>query len=89
MKTFNREHLPESRTIEHNGQTYHLNVEMSGARSANNTSLDHITAELKKQGRKAVLVKVLSENLKGKLDLHNKPYKPTEWLFTTNAADKK
>lgn len=58
---------------------------MSGAMNANETSLKTIAAELKKQGRKAVLVKVLHRNLRGKLDLHNKPYKPTEWLFTTVA----
>ncbi len=27
-------------------------------------------------------VKVLHKNLRGKLDLHNKPYEPTVWLFT-------
>lgn len=29
----------------------------------------------------SILVKVLSHNLKGKLDLHGKPYQPTEWIF--------
>jgi hypothetical protein len=29
-------------------------------------------------------IKVLSPKLKGKLDIHNKPYSPTEWLFAEN-----
>lgn len=87
MKTFNREALPES--IIHSGKTYYLNATMSAAMSANETPLEHISAELKKQGRKAVLVKVLSKNLKGKIDLHQKPYKPSEWIYTTNPEDKK
>lgn len=87
MKTFNRTYLPD--TINYNGQTYYRNVGMSGAMKADKTPLKTIAATLKQQGRKAVLVKVLSKNLKGKLDLHQKPYQPTEWLFTTNADDKK
>ena len=79
--------MPEN--IVHNGQTYYLNVAMSSGMTLNNTPLKHISAELKKQGRKAVLVILTNENLKGKLDLHQKPDKPTEWLFTTNAIEQK
>ena len=49
----------------------------------NDTDLKQISAELKKQNRKAVLVHVLAKNLRGKLDIHNKPYQPTKWIFST------
>ena len=39
-------------------------------------------ATLRKEGRKAVLVNVMSKNLRGKTDLHGKPYQPTKWIFT-------
>lgn len=29
----------------------------------------------------AIKLKVLSHSLKGKLNLHGKPYQPTEWIF--------
>jgi hypothetical protein len=48
----------------------------------NNTSESVIASTLKKEGRKCVLVNVLSKNLKGKNDIHGKPYKPTKWIFT-------
>lgn len=83
MKTFNKQALPK--TVSYLGETYYLNSGMSSAMSANKTSPTHIAAELKKQGRKVLIVKVLHRNLRGKLDLHGKPYQPTEWLFTTNA----
>ena len=37
-------------------------------------------AKLKKKTYRTI--KVLHKNLRGKLDLHNKPYEPTVWLFT-------
>lgn len=82
MKTFNKQSLPD--IINYRGEVYYFNPAISGAKNANNTDLKHISTELKKEGRKAVLVKVLSKELKGKLDLHHKPYQPTEWIFTTN-----
>lgn len=37
--------------------------------------------ECKAKGEKLISVLVLSKNLKGKTDLHGKPYKPSEWLY--------
>lgn len=81
MKTLSRTDLPD--TIEQNGQTYTLNRMITSAMERNGTTLGHISKELKKEGRKAILVNVLAKNLRGKLDIHNKPYAPTRWIFTT------
>lgn len=81
MKKFSRTFLPE--TIQYNGQTYFRNIAMSGAMNANRTPHSTIQGTLKLENRKCILVRVLGRNLKGKLDLHNKPYQPTEWIFTT------
>ena len=80
MKQYSRTHLPDS--IEYNGETYKVNIEISGAMRDNNTSFNTIAATLRKEGRKAVLVNVMSKNLRGKTDLHGKPYQPTKWIFT-------
>ena len=80
MKQYNKKYLPDS--IEYNGETYKVNIEISGAMRDNKTPLRTISATLKKEGRKAVLVNVLSSNLKGKTDLHGNLYQPTKWIFT-------
>lgn len=82
MKTFKKDHLPE--TIQHNGETYTYNRNLTVGWERNNTDLKFISRELKKDNnRKAVLVHVLAKNLRGKLDIHNKPYQPTKWIFST------
>ena len=80
MKQYSRTHLPDF--IEYNGETYKVNIEISGAMRDNNTPVNTIAATLRKEGRKAVLVNVMSKNLRGKTDLHGKPYQPTKWIFT-------
>jgi hypothetical protein len=40
---------------------------------------------IKSKGYKYRNIKVFSRNLKGKEDIHGKPYKPTEWLYCENA----
>ena len=40
-----------------------------------------IIAEAKRRGLKYRNVGVLSRNLRGKLDLHNQPYRPSRWVF--------
>lgn len=81
MKTFNRTFLTD--TINYNGETYHNNPFISAAMELNNTKLKDIATELKKQGRKAILINCLSKNLKGKKDLYGQPYKPTRHIYTT------
>ncbi len=83
MKTFNKDHLPD--VLSHAGKEYFLNVAITNARDANNTSLKQIVAELKKQNRFAVLVKCKDKNLSGKKDLHGKPYQAQEFIYTTQA----
>lgn len=81
MKTFNKSSLPD--TIEYNGSIYKLNVSISSSMHLNDTPIATISATLKKEGKKAVLVICMSKNLKGKTDLHGKPYQPTKWIYTT------
>ena len=45
------------------------------------TSREAIAAEAKRRKLKYRRVEVLSRNLRGKLDLHRQPYKPTKWIF--------
>jgi hypothetical protein len=81
MKTFKSVYLPDE--IKYNGETYKANAAITSAKLANNTSLKTISETLKKENRKMVVVNVLSKNLKGKTDLHGKPYKPQPHIFTT------
>ncbi len=80
MKTFNRTYLPE--TIKYNGIEYRRNGQLSSTFEGIHFALPKLLEALKKGGQKAVLVKVLSKNLKGKTDLHGKLYQPTLWIFT-------
>ena len=82
MKTYSKKYLPES--VTYKGETYKMNALISGAMNINNTSVNTIAATLKKEGRKAILITVLSNNLKGKTDLHGNPYKPTKFIFTND-----
>lgn len=81
MKTFNKTHLPES--IRYNGQTYTHNSAISAGMMHSGTSPQKVIEAARSTGKKAVLVKVLSNNLKGKTDLHGNQYKPTSHIFTT------
>lgn len=81
MKSFNKQFLPDS--ITYNGDIYELNAGLSSSVLANNTRLSHVTAQLKLQGRKAIVVNCLNKTLRGKTDLYGKPYQPTQHIFTT------
>ena len=45
------------------------------------TSRKAKAAEAKRRKLKYRRVEVLSRNLRGKLDLHRQPYRPTTWIF--------
>lgn len=78
MKTFNKTYLPEE--IVYNGLTYKPNTAVSNLTIQNIKLSDYVNV-LKSNGYNLVLCNVLSKNLKGKIDLHNQPYKPTQWIF--------
>lgn len=80
MKTFNKSFLPDE--VIYNGEKYVLNSQISSAMSLSRTNPKTIIENLKKQGKKGVLVQVLSNKLKGKSDLYGNEYKPTKWIFT-------
>lgn len=81
MKTFRRTYRPEK--IKYNGETYTPNATISGAMLASRTKPEAVAMAVRTTGKKAVLVEVLSRNLKGKTDLHGKPYEPTKHIYTT------
>lgn len=89
MKTFNKDYLPE--TISYNNETYYNNTDVKYTleigKELSDTKLETINTNLKKEGRKMVIVKVLSKNLRGKTDFHGQLYKPTVWIFTTKPAN--
>lgn len=68
--------LPE--TITHNKKLY--------TRVKSDFDHDMSTQEkvkiLESEGKLVLVAKVLPRNLRGKQNLHNKPYRPSEFLFT-------
>ena len=82
MKTYNKTHIPEQ--IVYKDSIYKPNAAITSAQKLNNTSLKTIAATLKKEGRKMIVVNCLSNNLKGRTDLHGQPYKPSQWIYTTS-----
>ncbi len=81
MKQYNKTYLPDA--ITYNGNEYKANARITSSMIANNTSVRVISETLKKEGRKMIVVNVLSKNLKGKTDLYGKPYQPNKHIFTT------
>ena len=59
MKQYSRTHLPDF--IEYNGETYKVNIEISGAMRDNNTPVNTIAATLRKEQRKAAYLKLKKE----------------------------
>lgn len=77
MRTFKKTFLPDQ--IEVNGTI----LKMYAAASAlANMNARHRAEELKAQGLTVCIVEVLSNNLKGKPDLHGKPYTPSIFIFS-------
>lgn len=74
MKEITRTSLPES--VKYNGRTYVRDMERSNKHT--------LGQPYDKDG--CIKVNVLSRNLRGKLDLHHKPYQPTEWVFRQKYA---
>ena len=85
MKQYSRTSLPE--TIKYNGLEYKYNPLLSVGynNSGQTTSLSTIQTQLRLDGRRVVMVKVLPYNLKGKKDFHGQPYKAIPHFFTTDS----
>jgi len=77
MKVFNRASLP--REISYNGSMYKLDIESTNV-IFNGGYLNKILPQSNKGDK--VIVKVLDGRLKGKTDLHGKPYQPSQWIFS-------
>ena len=80
MKTFKKAYLPKS--IKYSGEIYTMNATISWAMSESGTRPEKVLEALKSTGKKGVLVLVLSNNLKGRTDIHGHEYQPTKWIFT-------
>ena len=79
MKYFSKTSLPES--VVYNGHTYTRDADLSPL--ANMTvSTASLAQRAAMDNKKIVIVNVLSKNLRGKLDLYQKPYRPTMWVFS-------
>ena len=59
MKQYSKTHLPDC--IIYKGETYKVNIEISGAMRDNNTSFNTIAATLRKEQRKAAYLKLKKE----------------------------
>lgn len=82
MKTYNKTFLPE--TITYKGEVYTRNSMISvDVMLHNNVTTRSISASLRKEGRKCLMVNVLPNNLKGRTDFFGNLYKPTQHIYTT------
>lgn len=70
LKTYKKNYLPDA--IEYKGKKFIRNPEPTAKYRENPGQ------EIKG----AILVKVLNAQLKGKLNIHNKPYQSTAYIFT-------
>jgi hypothetical protein len=77
MKVFHHDHLPNS--VEYNGGTYVYNPLLDVSLKSNPAIK---TPEIKQLTKQAICVMVLEKQLKGRKDLHNRPYKPRPYYFT-------
>lgn len=71
MKTFKRANLPEQ--MNYNAKVYKVDIELSALYSIGRTN---------KLPNGAIKVEVLSRKLRNSIDLYNRPYKPSIFIFT-------
>lgn len=76
MKNFNRRNMPAERKIKYNQSEYFY---LSGTV----LSMGVITGYCKANNLKMVQVSILSRKLEQATDLHNKPYTPSTFIFTS------
>lgn len=86
MKNFYRTNLPES--IKYNNLVYKPNAENS-ALLMQGISLNNYVKTMQLAGFRVIICNVLSKSLKSKTDLHNNPYKPTQWIFLAKKSELK
>lgn len=65
-----KDHLPD--VVEHKGKEYKMVSSMSAMKASGQP------VEMPKS---YVIVEVMNKRLRGKTDLHGKPYKPSQWVF--------
>lgn len=68
MKIFNRSNLPAE--IKYNNRIYKVDMELTAAFKDTNLPL-----------HRCIRVNVLSTRLKNAVDIHNKPYQASKWIF--------
>lgn len=82
MKIFRKTSLPVE--IIYNGEKYVLDMMISKLMDLSRSNPKVIIERLKRQGKRAILVEVLNNRLKGKTDIYGKPYESTKWIFINN-----
>ena len=80
MKTFKRSSLPEN--IKYNGKILKFDSVNSGIANAGKLH-SYIINELKRAKKTVCIVEVLNTRLKGKTDLHGRPYTSNRFIFTS------
>ena len=79
MKTYYKTNLDP---ITYLYETYYVDIQISALVKTAKGSYADAEAKMKELGLKGIVVSVMHPNLKGKRDLHGKPYTPNEWIFT-------
>lgn len=86
-----KSNLPD--TIVKNGLTYVRNYvyfySKQLAVDMNTSNVRKQIEQAKKHGLKYLTVKVLHRNLRGRTDLHNKPYQPHSYVFVAEKSSTK
>jgi len=78
IKRMKKDYLPE--TIEHLGYTFKPIIGIG------TTDAEKFAREKQAEGKRIILLSILSKNLRGKTDLHGKPYTPTKWVFVAEQS---
>ena len=83
MKIFNRTSLPK--IIIYNSRIYRLNSSVVANRCLTNVTKETVETLECSINKHIVIVNVLSNRLRGKSNIHNKPYEPTHWIFISDS----
>lgn len=78
------DHLPVTINVRSKNGNKQLSLCLAFNSASNSTQRENIIREIKKGKGTYRIVGVLSKKLRGRTDLHGKPYQPTIWLFTNH-----
>ena len=79
MKTYNK---TNTFPITHNNEVYSMDIQVSALVKTPGGNYEQAKLKMKELKLKGIIVRVMHPNLRGKTDLHGRPYTPNEWIFT-------